>query len=281
VIDSADVADCIVQRKPRVSAMPPLISLLTDFGGSDTYVGQMKGAILSVCSDARLVDLTHEIPAGDIRAGAIAWADAVKVFPPGTVHLAVVDPGVGSARRAVAAEIGPWKFVCPDNGLATLLLQRYPLQRAAELNCARWWRSRVSAVFHGRDIFGPVAGHWACGRDLAELGSLIEGPLVSLDIEQPLVEPHRVTGRVQSIDRFGNLVTNISHELLAGPLARWNVRIGSERIEGLSRYYGEQPPGRLTALVGSHGRLEVAVAQGCAAAVLKATVGTPVIVERA
>src|SRR5262245_25392926 len=121
--------------------MPPIISLLTDFGSGDTYVGQMKGAILAVCPQAQLVDLTHDIPPGDIRAAAWAWADAVSAFPEGAIHVGVVDPGVGGARRAVAAEIGPWRFVCPDNGLTTLLAKRWPFRRAVELDDPRWFRN--------------------------------------------------------------------------------------------------------------------------------------------
>lgn len=260
--------------------MPPIITLLTDFGGYDTYVGQMKGAILAVSPETQLVDLTHEISPGDIKSAASVWGDAVGVFPPGTIHVGVVDPGVGTARRAVAAEIGQWKFVCPDNGLLTYLLNRHRLHRAAELNCTRWWRPLVTPVFHGRDIFGPVAGHWAAGRDLAEFGTLLTDPLTTFEVPTPRIQTGRLEGIVQRRDRFGNLVTNLPAEFLVGPGNSWSVEIGSHVIEGVSRFYGERPAGALMALIGSHGRLEIAVNQGSAADRLGVDVGTKVVVRK-
>ncbi len=263
-----------------MSAKPPLITLLTDFGQSDTYVGQVKGAILSVCPEARLVDLTHEIAPGDLRSAAILWADAVRVFPAGTVHLAVVDPGVGSFRRAIAAEIGSWRFVCPDNGLATCLLQRWPLKRAIELTNRRWWRDEVSSVFHGRDIFGPIAGHWAGGRDISAFGPDIPGPLTTCALDEVQRDGRRLMGTVQSIDRFGNLITNLPADVFLEPHVDWLIQIGPHQIAGLSSYYSAQPPGTLMTVIGSHGRLEVAVNQGDAAQRLGADVGMSVTVER-
>jgi S-adenosylmethionine hydrolase len=259
--------------------MPPLITLLTDFGLQDSYLGQMKGAILSACPDAQLVDLTHQIAPGDILSAALVWADALPAFPDGTIHLAVVDPGVGSARKAIAAEIGPWKVVCPDNGLATYLLARHGAGWAVELNESRWWRNPVSPVFHGRDLFGPVAGAWAAGNDLSLLGSQLTEPLITLAIEQPKIVAGRIQGSVIHIDRFGNVVTNIADELLAEPRSAWRMEIGSRVVHGISSHYGERPPGEVLALIGSHGRLELAVNQGRAADVLEAGVGTKVVAE--
>ena len=260
--------------------MPPIITLITDFGNEDTYVGQMKGAMLSVCPQAQLVDLTHQIPPGDIRGAAVAWADAIPAFPESTIHLAVIDPGVGSSRRAVAVEIGPWKVVCPDNGLVTPLLKLEPQRRGVELNDSRWWRKPASHVFHGRDIFGPVAAAWAAGHDLSELGSLITDPMVTINDNDAIVAPDRIQGKVTSIDHFGNVITNIPGELLAGPFSAWTVHVRPHEIRGLSTHYGEQPRGSVLALIGSHGRLELAVNQGRAAEALDVSVGTAVILRR-
>lgn len=258
----------------------PLVTLLTDFGSRDTYVGQMKGAMLSVCTEARLVDLTQEIPPGDVLSGAVAWGDAVPAFPPQTVHLGVVDPGVGTARRAVAAEIGPWRFVCPDNGLLTVLLQAWPLVRAVELTERKWWRPDVSPVFHGRDLFGPVAAHWAAGRDLTEFGPPISEPLIQLDLEPPQVIGSKIQGTILTVDRFGNLRTNISADLLTGPPDRWVTTMEGQTIRGLSRCFGDREAGDFVSLIGSHGQLEIAVNQGNAAERLHAAVGTSVKVQR-
>lgn len=264
-----------------MSAGPPLITLLTDFGGSDTYVGQMKGAILSVCRQAHLVDLTHDIAPGDIAAAARAWADAVPVFPPGTIHLAVVDPGVGSVRRAIAAEIGDWRFVCPDNGLLTDLLRTFLLRRAVELRNSSFWRADVSPVFHGRDLFGPVAGHWAAGRDLTDLGLPIVEPLIQVTISVPVIQGETIVGTIIAVDRFGNLRTNIPADMVSGPRECWVVEVNSHTIRGLSRYFSEASAGRPLALIGSHGCLEIAVNQGSAAKLLQCSLGDDVRVRNA
>lgn len=254
----------------------PLITLLTDFGSRDTYVGQVKGVILSVCPHARLVDITQEIPLGDVWSGTIAWKDAIAAFPPQTVHLGVVDPGVGTSRRAIAAEIGPWRFVCPDNGLLTTLLQTWPLVHAVELTERKWWRPDVSPVFHGRDLFGPVAAHWAAGRELTEFGPPISEPLIQLELKPPDVNGSEIQGTILIVDRFGNLRTNIPANLLTGSPDRWVTTIEGQVIRGVSRCFGDQQVGALVALIGSHGHLEIAVNQGNAAQRLQAGVGTPV-----
>lgn len=262
-----------------MSAGVPLVTLLTDFGSSDTYVGQMKGAILSCCRQAQLIDLTHDIPPGDIMAASLAWSDAVPAFPPETVHLAVVDPGVGGQRRAIAAEIGDWKFVCPDNGLITGVLQKWPLRRAVELQNPTFWRAAVSAVFHGRDLFGPVAGHWAAGRDLAEFGPPID-QLIQLACPVPQSHAQGVQGVILAVDRFGNLRTNIPVEMLSGAQADWIIEIPRQTIRGISRFFSEASPGMPLAIIGSHGCLEIAVNQGSAAERLQCAVGDEVRLQR-
>lgn len=264
------------------AAVPPIITLLTDFGSRDTYVGQMKGAILSIAPGATLVDLTHEIPAGDILAGSLAWLDAVAAFPPGTIHLGVVDPGVGSERRAIAAEIGAWRFVCPDNGLLTGVLRIHPLHRAVEIREAHFWQRKISPVFHGRDIFGPVAAHLAAGIDLGEFGPAITRPLVEIDLIAPTIENGVIRGCVLIADQFGNLRTNIAATLLSQRPAtstEWTIEVGGAKIHGVVRCFSDLPIGQLCTLVGSHGHLEIAVNQGDAQELLHAARGTTVTVR--
>jgi len=260
-----------------VNSHPSVITLLTDFGVSDAYVGQVKGAILAICPQTRLVDLTHEIPAGQIRLAASLWADAVDVFPSGTVHLGVVDPGVGSPRRPIAAEIGQWRFVCPDNGLLSSILAKWPLRRAVELTDARFRRSTVSPVFHGRDLFGPAAAHLAQGVELNELGPVVEMSVGADLPATPVRDGAVIRGTVLSSDRFGNIQTDIPAELFAALWKEWLIEIAGQSIDGISQYYGEQLAGTLMAVIGSNGRLEIAMNQGHAAQRLGTSRGAVVV----
>ncbi|MCM8749117.1 SAM-dependent chlorinase/fluorinase [Thermomicrobiaceae bacterium CFH 74404] len=243
-----------------------IITLLTDFGLHDNYVGQVKGVILSLAPQARLVDLTHEVPPQDVLEGAFQLATAWEAFPPGTVHLAVVDPGVGTERRPVACLAGGHCFVLPDNGLGTLVFQHHPVEIAVTLDRPEHFRHPVARTFHGRDLFGPVAARLALGRQPAEVGSLIEpATLVQLDVEPVRQLGDRTTGPVVSIDRFGNCRTLIRPEHLPAPPERVLVRCGALSIRGIVRAFGDVPPGRTLALFGSHGGLEIAVREGNAA----------------
>lgn len=243
-----------------------IITLLTDFGLSDNYVGQVKGVILSLAPQARLVDLTHEIPPQDVLEGGFQLATAWEAFPPGTVHLAVVDPGVGTERRPVVCLAGGHCFVMPDNGLGTLVFQQYPPEVAVVLDRPEFLRHPVSRTFHGRDLFGPVAARLALGRAPTELGSPIRpDTLVRLNVEPVRQLGDRTTGPVLSIDRFGNCRTLIRPEHLPAPPERVVVRCGGARIRGIVRAFGDVPPGRTLALFGSHGGLEIAVREGSAA----------------
>lgn len=263
----------------------PCISLLTDFGLQDSYVGQMKGVIASINPQAALVDLTHAIPPQQILAAAVALSDSVDAFPSGTIHLAVVDPGVGSSRRAIAAEVGPYRFVCPDNGLLTLVLQRAPLRRAVNLDQQRWWRPTVSQTFHGRDLFAPIAAAWSLGHDLAEFGSPLTEPLMSLPINECEVVPGTgseaavIRGQILVIDRFGNLITNVTRDCIPPKTRQIQIEIAELCLHGISGCYSQRDPGTCIALFGSSGRLEIAIVNGNAAAELAATVGTPVTVS--
>jgi S-adenosyl-L-methionine hydrolase (adenosine-forming) len=264
----------------------PIITLTTDFGLSDSYVAQMKGAMLSIAPEATLIDVTHAVFRQDVAAASAILADVVGAFPPGTIHLVVVDPGVGSERRAVAVETtaegnadGP-RFVAPDNGVLTGVLQSLSVRRAVQLTERRFWRSAVSHTFHGRDIFGPVAAHWSRGVDLSEFGPPLDTPLVTLAVDSPTVAGDEVRGRIVRTDSFGNLITNIDESLLPKTgRERLVVELGTQRIQGIARFYGERAAGELLALVGSSGRLEIAVCQGHAGEILAAWSGDAVTVK--
>src|SRR6266581_2486285 len=189
----------------------PVIALLTDFGARDHYAGTMKGVALSICPDATLVDITHEVPAHDVLAGALELAAAYKYFPVGTIFLAVVDPGVGSSRRGIAAESGDYKFVAPDNGVLTAVLDEHAPKKVVELSERRYARPTVSRTFEGRDRFAPAAAWLAKGIDLSALGRSA-GAVHHLAAPKPLVTDDGVEGEVLRIDRFGNLITNIDRK---------------------------------------------------------------------
>jgi len=263
----------------------PCISLLTDFGLQDSYVGQMKGAIAAINPEATVIDLSHAIAPQQVSQAAIMLADAVDAFPDGTIHVVVVDPGVGSARRAIAAEIGQQRFVCPDNGLLTLLLRRNHPQRVVQLDEPRWWRSAVSSTFHGRDIFAPVAAAWSLGHDILELGAALHEPLVTLPLpdcsSETTDDPDIATlrGEVLAVDHFGNLITNIRRSAVPAEAAEIQLQIGQYHLNGIVRCYADRPSGEPVALFGSSGRLEIAIVNGNAARQLQIAAGEPVIVR--
>lgn len=259
----------------------PIVALLTDFGTRDAYVGAMKGAVLNVCPDVTLVDLTHDIPPHDVRAGARALAAAVPYYPDGTIFVAVVDPGVGSARRAIAADTGAHRFVGPDNGVFSAAFDLHAPKTIVELTDRRYQRPTVSRTFEGRDRFAPVAGHLARGLAVASLGRRVHG-FERLTWPVPAVSPDGVTGVVEDVDRFGNLVSNIPSSAVealvtAGPI---DITLGAHAVPRLVATYAEAGPGEVCALVGSTDRLEIAVNGGSAAAHFGAGPGTPVAVRR-
>ena len=243
----------------------PLITLLTDFGLSDSYVAEVKGVLLSRAPGATLVDITHQVPPGDVRAGQFLLARAWQRFPQGTVHLAVVDPGVGTARRALAATAGSHRFVAPDNGLLSFL----PAARFVSLPIP----ADAAPTFHGRDVFAPAAAALASGERLEDLGSPITDAY-----HAPLPTSHHdgtaVLGEVLDVDRFGTLISNIP-----GPDVEPGVRIrvgGDTDVGPLRRTFGDVERGTLVAFVGSGGTVEVAVRDGSAARLLGVGVGAEV-----
>ncbi len=247
------------------------ITLLTDFGTRDGYVGVMKGVISAIHPLATLDDVSHDVAPGNIRGAALALSRYWKVYPEGTVHLAVVDPGVGTERRALAIEADRRFLVLPDNGLVTPILDEALQWRATSLEDPRFIRRGGSRTFHGRDVFAPAAGYLARGVHISLLGPRVEDPF-RLEEPVPVEEEGGIVGEVISADRFGNLITNVPGERLSG--AR-GVELAGRRLS-VVRTYGEAAPLQPVALVNSDGRLEVAARDGSALEVLGVGIGAPV-----
>lgn len=256
----------------------PLITLTTDFGTSDSYVAQMKGVILGINPEAQVVDISHAVPPQDVRRGALLLDRSIAAFPPGTLHVGVVDPGVGSARSLVGVEMAGQRFLAPDNGLLSAVIRHFPPERAHRLEAPEYWRHPVSETFHGRDVLAPVAAHWSRGTDLDAFGPAVPWQaLVMLPLREARRHGRSVVGEIDDIDAFGNLITNIDVSLLPRDCHdACVVELGRTRIDRISHFYGEQPAGTLLALFGSSGRLEIAVNLGNAAEELGLGAGTPV-----
>jgi hypothetical protein len=259
----------------------PVITLTTDFGSSDSYVAQMKGVILGINPQVQLVDVTHAIPPQNVARGAAVLVEISCAFPAGTIHVAVVDPGVGSNRALLAADAAGQRFLAPDNGLLWPVLRSSPTDKVHRIESDRFWRNPVSATFHGRDILAPVAAHWSCGIDIAEFGPPFD---VTKLIELPANEPRRVgqalVGLVESVDAFGNLITNIGEtDLPSGDRRAFSIALGGVRFTGIGRTYSDRPVGSLLALIGSSRRLEISVKEGNAAAILAVGPGAEVRIE--
>lgn len=261
--------------------MRPIITLTTDFGAASPYVAQMKGVILAGCAEATLIDITHGIGPQNVREGAVILADTTPRFPDRTIHVAVVDPGVGTSRRLIYAEIGSQRYLAPDNGLLSLLAGDNHFSRAVSLENAAYWLPQPSSTFHGRDILAPVAAHLARGLDPDRLGPPL-AQLVQLPWPLPIPEPGAVVGEVLYVDSFGNAITNLRPPDLAavGGPANLVIECGGRQIRGLVRTYGDANAGEAVALFDSQGRVEIAVAGGSAAKQLRITAGMPVRVGR-
>jgi S-adenosyl-L-methionine hydrolase (adenosine-forming) len=253
-----------------MTSPPARITLLTDFGTRDGWIGVMKGVMAAIAPGVPLDDVSHDLPPGAVDAAARALGRYWNRYPPGTVHLAVVDPGVGTARRALAVEAAGRFLVAPDNGIATPLLGAGPW-KAVSLENPAFLGSERSSTFHGRDLFAPAAGHLAVGVRTEEMGPPVTDP-VRLPSDAPPVEGGRLQGVVVAVDRFGNLMTNLPGERIpAGEV----VRVAGRTVP-LVATYGSVGPGTLLALVNSDGMLEIAVRGGSAADSLPAGAGTVV-----
>ncbi|MDD2389791.1 MAG: SAM-dependent chlorinase/fluorinase [Desulfobacterales bacterium] len=255
----------------------PVITLLTDFGLSDEYVGVLRGVILSMNPSAVIVDISHQIDPQDLMQAAYIIQAAYPYFPKHTIHVIGVDPGVGSRRDIIALECGGAVFIAPDNGVLTFVMDHNPVESAVRLDQPAYWLTSVSRTFHGRDIFAPVAAHLSMGLDIRKLGTAVNpNELVRLPLTKPYVsESGELIGQIMSIDRFGNLITNIDTVCLEGfngqhLFRHLEICIGACKIKGLSESYSEAGPKGALSIIGSRGFLEIAVNGGNAARCLGA-----------
>ena len=257
----------------------PVVTLLTDFGTKDHYVASMKGVILSINPRCLLIDISHQVSPHDIREGAFILANAYSYFPKGTIHLSVVDPGVGGARKPILLVTENYCFVGPDNGLFTMITRKENVKQIIALDEQKYHLSKVSTTFHGRDIFAPVAAHLSLGVNLNALGHKIDS-LFWLGFEGPFVKEGKLLGEILHVDTFGNLVSNIDE----GKLFRFIkgrpfvIRAGRKTIRGLKEGYWEGKKGELIALLGSGGFLEISVREGNAQKALKIKRGDAITV---
>ena len=246
----------------------PLVVLLTDFGLSDHFVGVMKGVILGRCPSARIVDLCHQVPPQAIDEAAFLLGVSYRYFPAGAIFVVVVDPGVGSERRALGVQTEHYAFLAPDNGVLTSVLDREPPRLAVELNTRELCLPEVSSTFHGRDIFAPLAGHLAVGGELSDCGPVIDAEsMLRRPFPESLCGAQEIEAQIIHVDRFGNLITNVSRERFDGWRGDCDSRsvticAGAARIAGLSAQYTAVPLGQPLALFGSTGYLEIAVNSG-------------------
>ena len=256
-----------------------IITLMTDFGIKDGNVGVMKGVILGICPQAQISDLSHMIGAQNVREASLILLRSTPYFPKGTVHVVVVDPGVGTARRPMAAQIGDWFYVGPDNGTITLLLERAEKEgwpcKFVQLDQTKYWLPNVSYVFHGRDIFSPVAAHLANSVPLSDLGTEFADP-IRLQLPQPQRIDHGWRGEIIHIDHFGNVASNIRVENLGNAIQNKDkiiAKLNGIEIKGMVNTFGERAEGEVVALLGSTGNLIISVVNGNAADKLSIKVG--------
>ena len=257
-----------------------ILTVSSDFGRDGPYVAAMKGVVLGLAPDTQIVDVSHAIAPQNVLEGAFVLAGIVDAFPPGTVHLAVVDPGVGTERRLIAVSVAEQWFVAPDNGLLGGVVRDRDVTGIWEITNPSLWRTRVSSTFHGRDILAPAAAHLLLGRDPNELGPR-RSKLITLTNFEPRSDHSGLVGEVIFRDAFGNLITNVSASRLAPTSPEnWSIEIAGETIDGLNRTYGDKPPGTIVAVVGSCGWVEIAIVNGDAARTLTAGPGMTVWFRR-
>ncbi len=255
-----------------------MITLLTDFGHKDGYAGVLKGVIWSIAPEVQIADLSHDISPQAVLEGALTLTRCVPYFPPGSVHIAVIDPGVGTRRRPIAGKIGVHYFVGPDNGIFSLVIEQARLAGESvnfyHLDQPAYWLPTISHVFHGRDIFAPVGALLANGMPLERLGTKISD-LVALHLPQPVQDGLGWRGEVIHVDHFGNLATNIKLEHIA-PMGQVEIQIAGNAIAGVALAFGDRKPGDAVALIDSAGWLSLAIVNGSAAHAWNAGTGTTV-----
>ena len=259
----------------------PVITLTTDFGMSSPYVAQMKGVILSVNPEIVIVDVSHQVAPQDVRQAALILDEISPRFPDGTAHVCVVDPGVGTDRKIVFVQLATQFFIAPDNGVLSRVVRRGSPCRTLALTYCGLWRHPVSNTFHGRDIMAPVAAHFVSGAAPESFGAPID-QLHWLDWPEPQVRGQEIRGCVLYADSFGNLITNIRHDLVEslGSARDLRIQCSGATICGVVRTYGQADTGSLVALIGSSGQLEIAVVQGNAAQHLNIAGNQEVILSR-
>ena len=258
----------------------PIITLLTDFGEKDHYVASMKGVILNINPQCILVDITHEVKPHDIQEGAFILANTYSYFPKGTIHLSVVDPGVGGGRKPILIVTQNHFFVGPDNGLFTLVAQREKVKQMVVLTKQKYFLPKVSMTFHGRDIFAPIAAHLSLGIKPNAFGYRTNS-LQEFGFQKPINKEGKLLGEVLHIDAFGNLISNIDEEKLFKFIKGrpFVIRAGRKAIQGLKKGYLEGRKGELIALLGSSGFLEISVNEGNAQKTLKVKRGDPIRIQ--
>ncbi|HEV2834156.1 MAG TPA: SAM-dependent chlorinase/fluorinase [Pyrinomonadaceae bacterium] len=265
----------------------PVITLLTDFGTADYFVAAVKGVILTINPQVSIVDITHEAPPQDIESAAFTLLACYRDFPPGTIHVAVVDPGVGSARRPIAVSAGSYYFVGPDNGLFSYILDREPANQVFYLAAENHFRQSVSPSFHGRDIFAPVAAAISRGTELAELGPQITDAVRLSPLAPEKLQNGTLRGRIINIDHFGNCITNFTRADISDA-TKPRLFVNGRVVEALRRFFGDEDrtnadehgsKDELFAIWGSAGFLELSVNNGSAAALLNAKRGDAVTVS--
>jgi S-adenosylmethionine hydrolase len=259
---------------------PRIITLTTDFGTSDHFVGAMKGVIANLAPRTQIIDITHEITPYEIMEGAFVIAETWGHFPKGTIHVVVVDPGVGSARRPIVAEAGGQFFIAPDNGVLSMIYDAVPKAKVRIISNTKLMARDVSRTFHGRDIFAPAAAHLAKGVPVARFGKLIHDCLRIDGTKPEKIGVKHWRGMILKADRFGNLVTNFHVDHFASVTGRaFEIRIGNEVIRRLALTFSEAEIGELVTIVGSSGYLEIAANQASAAKILGCGARTPVELE--
>jgi len=259
------------------------VTLTTDFGSSDHYVGTMKGVVYNINPEARVVDISHDVQSYDVLDGALTLAQAYSYFPWGTIHVVVVDPGVGSARRPILARSEKYFFVAPDNGVLSLVLEREQRVSVRHVTAKNYFLHPVSQTFHGRDIFAAVAGWLSTGLESSDFGQEI-GDYVRFSIPPPrAIEQGRIQGMVLKVDKFGNMVTNLSPrdipQLFAPRPPEFKIAMGKHEITQLRSTYAEGASGEIFGILGSMGLLEISMNRGSAARALEAGKGTEVVVS--
>lgn len=255
--------------------------MLTDFGLKDSYIGAMKGVILSINPEAHIIDITHDVEPQSVLKAAFILYTTYSYFPKGTIHLSVVDPGVGTERRPIGISTQNYHFVGPDNGVFGLILSKHKDSEVFELINKTYFREKISQTFHGRDIFAPVAAHLSLGVTLDKIGRVIKD-YKRVEIPEPLVTQRILEGQIIHRDRFGNLVTNVSHEIFSHFIGHgsFEIEVGPFKTQALRSAYAEVAAGELLAIFGSTGYLEISENMGNASTQLGLGVGDPVKIKK-